>query len=63
MRPRHLVIRNYVDTATFLTKRKRKSLNARIEELDLKSPVQYLTLLPDELIKAGLPNFAAAVRA
>jgi hypothetical protein len=45
-----------------LTKRERKSLNAGIEELNLKIAVFYSTLLPDELIEARLSYLAAAVR-
>jgi len=45
-----------------LTKRERKGLNARIKEFDLKSPVFYQALLPDELIETGLSNLASAVR-
>jgi hypothetical protein len=45
----------------FLTKCERKGLNAGIKEFDLESPVFYLTLLPDELIEAGLLSVAGAV--
>jgi hypothetical protein len=45
-----------------LTKRERKGLDAGVKEFDLKSPVSYLTLLPDELIKTGLSNLAGAFR-
>ena len=34
-----------------LAKRERKGLNARIEELDLKSPAFHLIFLPDEPIQ------------
>ena len=46
----------------FLTKREVKSLNAGIKKFDLKSPVFYLSLLPDELIETRLANLAGAVR-
>jgi hypothetical protein len=45
-----------------LTKCERNGLNAGIREFDLKSPIAYFTLLPDELIETGLSNLAAAVR-
>jgi len=45
-----------------LSKREVKSLSAGIEKFDLESSIHDCTFLPDELIKAGLPNFAGAVR-
>jgi hypothetical protein len=45
-----------------LAKRERKGLNARIEELDLKSPAFHLIVLPDELIQTIRSNLALAVR-
>jgi hypothetical protein len=44
-----------------LSKREVKSLNAWIQEFDLESSIHDCTFLPDELIEAGLPNFADAV--
>ena len=47
---------------SFLTKREVKNLNAGIQELDLKGAVYDWAFLPNELIHAGLANFAVAVR-
>jgi hypothetical protein len=38
-----------------------QSTDTGVKEFDLKSPVSYFTLLPDELIKTGLSNLAGAV--
>ncbi len=45
-----------------LTKRENKSLSAGIEEFNLKRTVFHVTLLPDELVEAGLANCTHAVR-
>jgi len=45
-----------------LSKREVKSLSAKIERFDLEGSIHDCTFLPDELIEAGLPNFAGAVR-
>jgi hypothetical protein len=44
-----------------LSKREVKSLNAGIQKFDLEGSIHDWTFLPDELIEAGLPNFAGAV--
>jgi hypothetical protein len=45
-----------------LSKREVKSLDAGIEKFDLEGSIHDWTLLADELIEAGLTNFAGAVR-
>ena len=45
-----------------LTKREIKGVDARIEEFDLDGSVYDGTFLPDELVEAGLANFAGAIR-
>ena len=48
---------------TRLTKREVENLSAGIQELDLKCVVyDWEALLPNELVHAGLANFAVAVR-
>ena len=49
-------------SSNFLTKREVKSLNAGIEEFDLKRTVFYLALLANELIETKLSNLANPVR-
>ena len=50
------------DIPIFLTEREVKRLNAGAKELDLKSPVSYLTSLSDELLETRLSDLAGAVR-
>jgi hypothetical protein len=38
-------------------------VDARIEEFDLEGSVYDGTFLPDELVEAGLANFAGAIAA
>ena len=45
-----------------LAKREIKGVDARIEEFDLEGSVYDGTFLPDELVEAGLANFAGAIR-
>jgi hypothetical protein len=59
---RNQIIRLTGRFSVLLTECEVKSLDAAIEEFDLKRSVYDCTFLPDELIESRLSNFAGAVR-